>query len=136
MVDGRLKCIGTEQHLKNKYGHGYQLEVRLAGAESEQMQPLLEQLQTLCIGDAALDENGKVAGAEGAASLKLPKTSLEEACKRIGNGNGERYNEFSRPGSSSWVLQDQIAAESEVDLVPFVEWWMNEDNRMTICQAH
>ena len=30
MVDGRLRCLGTEQHLKKRYGRGYQLEVRLA----------------------------------------------------------------------------------------------------------
>ena len=29
MVDGRLRCLGTEQHLKKRYGRGYQLEIRL-----------------------------------------------------------------------------------------------------------
>ena len=28
MVNGRLQCIGTNQHLKAKYGEGYILEIR------------------------------------------------------------------------------------------------------------
>ena len=29
MVKGKLKCLGTPQHLKNKFGNGYILEVKL-----------------------------------------------------------------------------------------------------------
>ena len=29
MVDGQLKCIGTPQHLKSKFGKGYQLQITL-----------------------------------------------------------------------------------------------------------
>merc|ERR1711990_987706 len=28
MVGGRLRCIGTNQHLKEKFGKGYSLEIR------------------------------------------------------------------------------------------------------------
>merc|ERR1712038_2064224 len=33
MVKGELKCLGSTQHLKNKYGSGYQLEVKWSGAK-------------------------------------------------------------------------------------------------------
>jgi hypothetical protein len=29
MVDGRLRCLGSAQHLKTKYGLGYQVELGL-----------------------------------------------------------------------------------------------------------
>merc|ERR1712154_539759 len=29
MTNGQLKCLGTPQHLKTKFGHGYQLDVQL-----------------------------------------------------------------------------------------------------------
>eukprot|EP01084_Bolivina_argentea_P161285 280793_1 len=29
MTNGQLKCLGTPQHLKTKYGHGYQLDIQL-----------------------------------------------------------------------------------------------------------
>merc|ERR1712066_629246 len=33
MVKGELRCLGSTQHLKNKYGAGYQLEVKWSGAK-------------------------------------------------------------------------------------------------------
>ena len=29
MVEGQLKCLGTPQHLKTRFGRGYQLDARL-----------------------------------------------------------------------------------------------------------
>ena len=28
MVDGKFKCFGTVQHLKNKFGKGYEVSIR------------------------------------------------------------------------------------------------------------
>lgn len=30
MVNGRLRCIGSSQHLKNKFGDGYTLLIRIS----------------------------------------------------------------------------------------------------------
>ncbi|KAL8562888.1 hypothetical protein ACOMHN_004580 [Nucella lapillus] len=35
MVNGRFQCLGTTQHLKNKFGEGYTFSVRIAGPEYE-----------------------------------------------------------------------------------------------------
>lgn len=35
MVKGELRCIGTGQHLKNRYGSGYLLELKLKSLSSE-----------------------------------------------------------------------------------------------------
>lgn len=32
MVNGHLRCLGSVQHLKNKYGEGYSLQFRLKNA--------------------------------------------------------------------------------------------------------
>ena len=29
MVNGNFKCIGTPQHIKSKFGKGYEIEVKL-----------------------------------------------------------------------------------------------------------
>jgi len=29
MVDGEFKCFGTSQHIKNKYGTGYEMEIKV-----------------------------------------------------------------------------------------------------------
>jgi ATP-binding cassette, subfamily A (ABC1), member 3 len=33
MVDGRFKCIGSQQHIKSKYGAGYSLLIRVEAME-------------------------------------------------------------------------------------------------------
>eukprot|EP00501_MAST-03F_sp_TOSAG23-6_P000357 GSMAST32.ASY1.ANO1.364.1 assembled CDS len=79
MVDGRLRCIGSEQHLKDRYGHGYQLEVRVAPGSREKR---------------------NIDGAQSATDLKIPSNQLLNACQQL--GNAARYESFSIPGSSSW----------------------------------
>lgn len=34
MVQGRFKCLGTVQSIKNKYGSGYTLLLRVSSAET------------------------------------------------------------------------------------------------------
>ena len=34
MVNGRFRCIGGSQHLKNKFGEGYNLEVKIPSTSS------------------------------------------------------------------------------------------------------
>ena len=29
MVDGEFKCFGTSQHIKNKFGTGYEMEIKI-----------------------------------------------------------------------------------------------------------
>lgn len=39
MVDGQFKCFGSSQHIKDKYGTGYELEIKirtLSEQESEE----------------------------------------------------------------------------------------------------
>ena len=35
MVGGRLRCLGTSQHLKTRFGKGFQLEARVKTIMSE-----------------------------------------------------------------------------------------------------
>jgi ABC-type multidrug transport system ATPase subunit len=37
MVAGRLRCLGNAQHLKNKYGQGYQLDVNTDSKHAEDL---------------------------------------------------------------------------------------------------
>jgi ATP-binding cassette subfamily A (ABC1) protein 1 len=42
MVGGRLRCLGSAQHLKGRYGQGYQLEVKLIAEDSEHIEKLVQ----------------------------------------------------------------------------------------------
>ncbi len=38
MVGGKIKCIGTIQHIKNKFGGGYEVEVKLEPPTMEEIE--------------------------------------------------------------------------------------------------
>jgi len=44
MVNGNLKCIGTSQHIKNKFGGGYEIEVKMKIPTQEEVNELTERL--------------------------------------------------------------------------------------------
>jgi ATP-binding cassette, subfamily A (ABC1), member 3 len=42
MVGGRLRCLGSVQHLKGRYGQGYQLEIKLITEDNEHIETLVQ----------------------------------------------------------------------------------------------
>ena len=42
MVDGQFKCIGSKQHIKNKFGTGYQVEIKFREPTIEIIQNIIE----------------------------------------------------------------------------------------------
>lgn len=47
MVKGELRCIGSTQHLKNLYGAGYTLEIKLLGGDSTPTTPSCDRITGL-----------------------------------------------------------------------------------------
>lgn len=37
MVNGKFRCFGSAQHLKNKYGVGYELEIKFKDIEQKEL---------------------------------------------------------------------------------------------------
>ena len=40
MVDGEFKCFGSSQHIKNKYGTGFELEIKIKQPSDESIEQL------------------------------------------------------------------------------------------------
>jgi len=47
MVDGYFKCMGSSQHLKRKFGQGYQLEVRARMVEGESAEEITRKVDNI-----------------------------------------------------------------------------------------
>lgn len=45
MVDGRIRCIGSSQHLKSRFGKGYTVEIKLEKVSKEEIATALTSLQ-------------------------------------------------------------------------------------------
>lgn len=46
MVKGELRCLGSTQHLKNRYGAGYNLEIKLKQVDSSVSASNFENIQS------------------------------------------------------------------------------------------
>lgn len=63
MVKGELRCIGSTQHLKNLYGAGYTLEMKLLGGDCTPTTPSGDRIASLkefvagLFPDATLEES-------------------------------------------------------------------------------
>lgn len=55
MVDGSLSCLGTPQHLKNRFGDGFQLDIRV---EVEHLESVKESIDDLLKGIQLLELHG------------------------------------------------------------------------------
>jgi ATP-binding cassette, subfamily A (ABC1), member 3 len=47
MVDGQFKCFGSKQHIKNKFGFGYQVEIKFKTLENDKIQDIIEEKKIL-----------------------------------------------------------------------------------------
>ena len=79
MVGGRLRCLGSGQHLKGRYGTGYQLEFKLRG-------PTVQEIE------AIHRKHFKV----GTAGLHVPAPQVEAVCDAL--GDVARYREIREDG--------------------------------------
>lgn len=45
IVEGKLRCVGTPQHLKSKFGHGYLLQLMLGDSSSDMAERVKDSVQ-------------------------------------------------------------------------------------------
>ena len=59
MVNGSFKCLGSPQHLKNKFGQGYTLIVKMGLTENDVLapvEPVVDSVLTAFMGAAVFDD--------------------------------------------------------------------------------
>ena len=70
MVNGTFRCLGSMQHLKNKYGQGYSLKIQTRSPES---MPLRQYVEATFPGSRLTDVNHKQ------LSYEIPQTQIDWA---------------------------------------------------------
>ncbi|CAM9216451.1 unnamed protein product [Ectocarpus fasciculatus] len=68
MVGGRLRCLGTSQHLKTRFGKGFQLEARVKAIAHEETDAMMATLAPATNGQGTLGNDGGVLRAALAAA--------------------------------------------------------------------
>ena len=119
MVGGRLRCLGTTQHLKDKFGRGYLAQLKLRAPTAAKVADVLRYLQPHVLVPPA----GSATASAAAGAAVLPQAALDTACAAMGDPSRAR---MLHPTGSGWALAAVMAREGAVDARLFAEWWAGE----------
>jgi len=103
MVNGNLKCLGTSQHIKNKFGGGYEIEVKLELPPKEEINAAISKL------DPQLHES--ISGPQALTVLQALKAE-------------NLRNEVSEEGAGSAIFSELKKGKISTRLL--VEWVLIE----------
>jgi ATP-binding cassette, subfamily A (ABC1), member 3 len=150
MVGGRLRCLGSTQHLKSKFGNGYLAVFKVAPPTEDRVDRTLAMLRPfleVASADGGLagaadgvDEVGAAAAAAAAAAalpavrrpdgrvdpyagLRMPARNVMAACEALGDKQRSR---MLSPSSTGWALAATLAVEGSVEARLFADWWAGE----------
>ncbi|KAH6832483.1 ATP-binding cassette A1 [Perilla frutescens var. hirtella] len=141
MVGGKLRCIGSPQHLKNRFGNHLELEVKPTEVSSSDLDAMCQTIQENFFNIASPprsilnDLEGCIGRADCSAAETVAEISLSnEMILTIGQwlGNEERVqthvsaNRDSR-GVSGEPLPEQLLRDGGIPLPVFSEWWLTKE---------
>jgi ABC-type multidrug transport system ATPase subunit len=105
MVGGRMRCLGSAQHLKHRFGTGLTLEVKLRLPAPEAVQEILLKLP------------GQPA--------QVPEAELPAIAKLL--GSEQRMAKVTQRDDSAWAIVSHLQETGQVDLKTLLEWWITEE---------
>lgn len=116
MVGGRLRCLGSTQHLKSKFGKGYLAVFKLASAPLDRVNKATEMLRPF------------LKAPEGSPNAPLGEWRLTAGNVRAASealGDPTRWRMID-PKSTGWALSSMLKSEGSVDAKQFADWWCGE----------
>jgi len=105
MVGGRMRCIGSPQHLKHRFGEGLSIELKLHLPSHEAVISTMTRLK--------LDET-------------LEQSNLEALGRKL--GNPERMRLVIDREDAAWVVYSHLDVQSTIPTEVFLEWWLLEES--------
>ena len=103
MVNGNLKCLGTSQHIKSKYGGGYEIEIKLELPTKDQIEKTLKLVK--------LEANAHV-----------EKKGVQDILKKLGIANLEK--EINEEGTGSAVYSELKKGSVSANIL--IQWALIE----------
>ena len=110
MAAGRLRCLGTVQHLKSRLGEGYVLHMRSEGSQVAQAETLVREL---CPG-MQLQERDEV----GHATFAIPRQGLNLPALFEALERGRQQGHVEEYSLSQATLEQVFLALNRQDLAP------------------
>jgi len=118
MVGGRLRCLGSNQHLKSRFGNGLQMEVKLTIPGEE----VVGQLAQQCSKIFPKSMNSVV------ALLGETVTNANVNAVFAELGDETRLGWINAENDAGWTIYHGLSQNSGVSLKTLCEWWLAEDS--------
>jgi hypothetical protein len=137
MVNGSLRCLGSSQHLKLRYGDGYEIDIKIKFADVAAMAPLASMLTDaglIKMDEIHLDEKDSKhqptddAVASNYSRIRLT-ANLSEVC--IVLSESDRIN-LIVPNGEGGTIYDMKHTDGFVNLHSFLEWWIAQDDSVRL----
>ncbi|KAH9091241.1 hypothetical protein LEN26_018836 [Aphanomyces euteiches] len=104
MVGGRLRCLGSIQHLKNRFGDGLMMHVRVAPVSSNDVDRFSNEAFGL--------------------DTMLTKERMDEAYAALGKSHRARCVTSSH--ATGYVLAESLTRNGYIRVHDFSAWWLSE----------
>ncbi|RLN45763.1 hypothetical protein BBJ28_00008383, partial [Nothophytophthora sp. Chile5] len=114
LVDGKLKCLGSVEHLKQKFGRGYIVEVKLREPSS----PTVARLQL------------EVYRVLGTNSARISSDHVMSLCSSLGVPS--RAQEIMNGEGNGAVLHSYLETSGVIPIDVFCSWWHSENMGATL----
>mmetsp|Transcript_331 Transcript_331/g.689 ORF Transcript_331/g.689 Transcript_331/m.689 type:complete len:1928 (+) Transcript_331:176-5959(+) len=107
MVGGRFRCLGSAQHLKSKFGLGFQFEFVLKGAGDEELEELEDKIKVANEGGGKKGDLSNLKMADFEKILEALDLAEYMETVREGGGGVHALNEGCNSGFlASWITQE------------------------------
>ncbi|XP_048321587.1 ABC transporter A family member 1 isoform X2 [Ziziphus jujuba] len=139
MVGGRLRCIGSPQHLKTRFGNHLELEIKPIEVSYADMENLCRVIQERLfdipshprslLGDleVCIGGNDSIRSEASVAEISLSREMIIIIGRWLGNEERVKTLVSSKPisdGVFSEQLSEQLIRDGGIPLPIFSEWWL------------
>ncbi|CAA6654054.1 unnamed protein product [Spirodela intermedia] len=152
MVAGQLRCIGSPQHLKTRFGNHLELEVKPTEVNSTELDELCKRIQEVLsdfpchsrgiLGDLEICIGGSdTISSENVSEISLTREMISVIARHLGHEESIRILVSSEPttstepslsGTLGEQLSEQLLRDGGIPLRIFSEWWLATEKFFSI----
>ena len=115
MVAGRIRCVGTPKHIKQKFGRGNELEIKIKTPGEEEIEEMMEKMEKV----------NRVIGEGGQIGVENLRECMEAMVPGDRQGAVRLYDEVSHKGAGS-AIYNQMKSEGVVAGKVLASWVLVE----------
>ncbi|GMF48551.1 unnamed protein product [Phytophthora fragariaefolia] len=134
LVSGRLKCLGSVEHLKQKFGRGYTVEITLRSSTASDLElnSVTDQVMAFFSVERSVSFRRSSRTSQRQSSpdvtahtgVKISSANIQNLCAAL--GTPERGSRILDHTGTGWLLSTQLETHGAISIDSFCSWWVSE----------